>query len=283
MRFMPHAHIISPWKDNEWLSQFKGRTDLIKYAKKENIPIDVTLKKPYSTDENLMHKSYEAGILENPAQPPNEDMFKFTTSPQNAPDQETKICIEFKKGIPVKLSNLTEKKEIQGSLPLFTYLNTLAGRHGIGRIDMVENRFVGMKSRGIYETPAGTVLLKAHRDIESITLDREVMQIKELLIPLIAKIIYNGFWYSTEMEVLMAAIQKSQENVSGKVYLTLYKGNIIVTGRESPYSLYDMSIASMDEEGGYNQSDAKGFIHIMGLPLKIHGVKDETMGKEIYA
>jgi argininosuccinate synthase len=281
MRFMPDAQIISPWKDSEWLSHFKGRIDLIKYAKKEKIPIDMTVKKLYSTDENIMHKSYEGGILEDPSLEPDPEMFKLTVSPQDAPDKETKVCIEFASGIPIAVTNVNENKKIIGSLELFTYLNKIAGENGIGRIDIVENRFVGMKSRGVYETPAGTILLKAHMDLESITIDRDVMHLKELLTPMIAKLIYNGFWYSSEMAVLMAAINKSQENVSGKVYLTLYKGNVIVTGRESKHSLYDASIASMNETGGYDQKDARGFINIVGLPLKIHGVKDETVGKTI--
>ena len=281
MRFMPDAQIMSPWKNEKWLAQFKGRTDLINYAKKEKIPIDVSLKKPYSTDENLMHRSYEAGILEDPSKEPDQDMFKLTVSPKDAPDKETKICIEFEKGIPVAVSNLKDKVEVKGSLELFDYLNKLAAENGIGRIDIVENRFVGMKSRGVYETPAGTILLKAHRDMESITLDREVIHLKEVLVPIIAKLIYNGFWFSSEMDVLMAAIDKSQENVSGKVYITLYKGNVIITGRESENSLYDESLSSMDEEGGYDQKDALGFIKIAGLPLEIQGVKNEALGKKL--
>jgi len=281
MRFMPNAKIMSPWKEEEWLSQFKGRTDLIKYAKKENIPIEASLKKPYSTDENLMHKSYEAGSLEDPNKEPDQGIYKLTVSPKDAPDKETKICIEFEKGIPISITNLSNKTTIKGSLKLFNYLNKLAAKNGIGRIDIVENRFVGMKSRGIYETPAGTILLKAHMDIESITLDREVIHLKSLLAPMIAKLIYNGFWDTPEMDMLMAAVDTSQETVSGKVYLTLYKGNITVTGRESENSLYDESIASMDEEGGYDQKDAQGFIKIAGLPLKIHGVKDEALAEKI--
>ena len=280
MRFMPEVKILCPWKEDEWLSQFKGRTDLIQYAQKEDIPIEVDITKPYSTDENLMHKSYEAGILENPAQSPDPTMFELTNSPKNAPDKETKISIEFKKGVPIAVTNHTKKTQVTGSLSLFTYLNKLAGENGIGRCDIVENRFLGMKSRGVYETPAGTILLKAHRDLESITLSRDVMHLKEFLAPLIGKLIYNGFWYSSEMEVLLAAIEKSQKTVTGRVFLTLYKGNVIVTGRESKYSLYLESLASMDEEGGYNQKDAQGFIQISGLPLRIQGIKDETLGKK---
>jgi len=270
---MPDVKIISPWKNQEWLKQFKGRTDLIKYAEKEKIPIDVTLKKSYSTDENLMHISYESGILEDTKTGPDPSMFKLTKSPIDAPDKETKIIMEFEKGIPTAVTDITKKVKIKGSLNLFNYLNNLASENGIGRIDIVENRFVGIKSRGVYETPAGTILLKAHQDLESIVLDREIMNLKKLMSPIIGKIIYNGFWYSPEMNFLMAAINQSQENVTGKVYLTLYKGNVIVTGRESKYSLYNEAIASMEEEGGYDQKDAAGFIKIIGLRLKLHGAK----------
>ena len=271
MHFISDVEIVSPWKEKKWLTQFKGRTDLIKFAKKENIPIDVSLKKPYSTDENLMHISYESGILEDPTKKPEPNMFKLTVSPKKAPDTETDICISFKNGKPTKVVNLTEKETVKGSLELFNYLNELAGKNGIGRIDIVENRFVGIKSRGVYETPAGTILFKAHQDLESITIDKEVLHLKELLSPIIAKLIYNGYWYSPEMDFLMAAINKSQEKVSGKVYLTLYKGNVIVTGRESKESLYDEAISSMEEEGGYDQRDAMGFIKINGLRLKLKG------------
>ena len=273
MQFMPDVTIISPWKNKEWLEQFKGRTDLIKYAEKEEISIDVSLKKPYSTDENLMHISYESGILEDTSNEPKSEMFKLTVSPKNAPDKETDICIEFEKGIPIKVTNLSDNIEVKGSLKLFLYLNELATENGIGRADIVENRFVGIKSRGVYETPAGTILFKAHWDLESITVDKEVIHLKELMAPVIAKLIYNGFWYSPEMDFLMAAIEKSQKNVSGKVYLKLYKGNIIITGRESEYSLYNKALSSMDEEGGYCQEDAQGFIKITGLRLKLQGVE----------
>jgi len=273
MKIMPDVIIISPWKNKEWLEQFKGRIDLIKYAKKENIPINVTLEKPYSTDENLMHISYESGILENPVKRPKSDMFKLTVSPKNAPDKETQICIDYYKGIPVKVTNLTDSVGVKGSLKLFKYLNKLAEENGIGRIDIVEDRFVGIKSRGVYETPAGTILLKAHKDLESITIDKEVIHLKELLAPIIAKLIYNGFWFSPEMDFLMASINKSQENVTGKVYLTLYKGNVSVIGRESKYSLYNEALSSMDKDGGYNQKDAEGFIKITGLRLKLNGGK----------
>jgi argininosuccinate synthase len=281
MKFLPDVKIISPWKEDDWLSEFIGRKDLINYAKKEKIPIDVSLKKPYSTDENLLHISYESGVLENTSFKPNENMFKLTKSPKNAPDEEIEIIIEFSKGIPLKIINKTENIEIKGSLNLFNYLNKVAGENGIGRIDIVENRFVGIKSRGVYETPAGTILFKAHQDLESITLDKDVIHLKELFAPIIAKLIYNGFWFSPEMEMLMSATNKSQENVTGEVYLILYKGNVIVTGRKSKYSLYNEDLSSMDIEGGYDQKDAAGFINITGLKYKNLGAKNETMGTKL--
>jgi len=273
MTFLPDVQIISPWKEDDWLNQFKGRKDLINYAKKEKIPIDVNINKPYSTDENLLHMSYESGILEDTKCSPVENMFKLTVSPKKAPDKETRIIIEFKQGMPVKIINLTDKKEIIGSVKLLAYLNKIAGENGIGRIDIVENRFIGLKSRGIYETPAGTILFKAHKDLESITLDKQIFQLKELMAPIIAKMIYNGFWFSPGMKFLMAAVDESQEYVSGKVYMTLYKGNIIITGRESKYSLYNQPLASMEEFGDFNQKDASGFIKIIGLGSKLYGVK----------
>jgi len=269
MKLMPNIEIIAPWKEKSFLEKFKGRTDLINYAKKHGIPIESTLEKPYSMDDNLMHISYEAGLLEDPKYEPKENMFKKTNSPKNAPDKETKIMIEFKAGIPVKIINITENKIIIGSLELFQYLNKVGSKNGIGRIDLVENRFVGMKSRGVYETPAGTILLKAHLDIEGLVLDKEVCHIKDMLMPKIAELIYNGFWFSPEMEFLMTAINKSQESIEGKVFITLYKGNIIITGRESEKSLYDMDLASMDKLGNYQPEDAKGFIKLNALRLKL--------------
>jgi argininosuccinate synthase len=269
MKLMHDVEIISPWKDPEFLAQFKGRTDLIKFAKKKGIPITSTVEKPYSMDDNLMHISYEAGQLEDPKFEPKQDMFKKTTHPKDAPDKEIKIMIEFKAGIPVKVVNLSKGKTVAGALNLFQYLNELGSKNGIGRIDIVENRFVGIKSRGVYETPAGTILLKAHLDIEGLTLDKEVAHLKDMLMPKIAELIYNGFWFSPEMEFLMSAVNKSQENVDGKVYMTLYKGNVFITGRESDKSLYDQDIASMDKLGGYDQTDAKGFIKINALRLKL--------------
>jgi len=273
MKLMPDAEIISPWKDKEFLAKFNGRKDMLAYSKKYKIPVEATSSKSYSMDDNIMHISYEAGKLEDPAFEPKQDMFKKTLSPKNAPDKETKIVIEFKKGIPVEVKNLTNKKTVKGSLKLFQYLNELGSKNGIGRVDIVENRFVGMKSRGVYETPAGTILLQAHIDLEGLTLDREVSRLKDMLMPKISELIYNGFWFSPEMEFLMASVNNSQKNVEGKVYIALYKGNVIIKGRESKKSLYNQSIASMDEAGGYNQEDAKGFIKLQGLRLKQGGKK----------
>lgn len=270
LKYLPYAEIISPWKDPEFLAQFSGRTDLLNYAKKHNIPVTSTLEKPYSIDENIMHSSYEGGKLEDPSYSPQEEMFRRTSSLKNTPDQEMKISIEFQGGRPITVEELGSGKKIIGSVELFQYLNTIGGMHGVGRIDLVESRFVGMKSRGVYETPAGTILLKAHLDLEGITLDREVILLKESLAPKIAQIIYNGFWFSPEMEFLMSAIRQSQKNVTGKVFLTLFKGNVVITGRASPYSLYQPQLASMDEIGGYDQTDAKGFIKLNALRLMAH-------------
>jgi argininosuccinate synthase len=269
MQLLPGTEIISPWKDPEFLKQFKGRSDLIKFAAENGIQVESTLEKPYSMDDNLMHISYEGGKLEDPKYTPSEDMFKWTAHPKAAPDKETKIILDFKSGIPVKLTDPSAGKTITGALELFQYLNDLAAKNGIGRTDIVENRFIGMKSRGIYETPAGTVLWKAHLDLEGLTLDKEVSHIKDTLMPKIATLIYNGYWFSPELQLLFAAINKSQENVEGKVYLSLYKGNVIITGRESEKSLYNPNIVSMDKLGGFDQTDAKGFIKINALRLML--------------
>ncbi|MBN2331354.1 MAG: argininosuccinate synthase [Candidatus Aenigmarchaeota archaeon] len=264
---MPGVEVIAPWKDEEFLQRFQGRSDLIDFAKKHGIPVKATKKEPWSSDPNLMHISYEAGMLEDPAQGPRPDMFELTVSPKDAPDKETTIEIEFKQGIPVKVRNLDDGTVKTAPLELFVYLNKIAGKNGISRVDMVENRFVGIKSRGVYETPAGSVLLAAHRDLEGLTMDREVMHIRDGLIPKFAELVYYGFWYSPEMELLMTMIDKTQEYVTGKVKAKLYKGNIIITGRESPNSLYDEAQSSMDIAGGYDQRDARGFIRINALRL----------------
>ncbi len=264
---MPDVKIVAPWKEDDFLSRFKGRQDMIAYAKEKGIPVKATASKPYSSDSNIMHTSYEAGILEDPKFSPNEDMFEITKSPKNAPDKEENIEIEFSQGNPVKVKNLDDGTANDKPLELFQYLNSLGAKHGIGRIDMVENRYVGMKSRGVYESPGATILHIAHRDIEGLTMDREVMHLRDSLVPKFSELIYNGFWYSPEMEFVRAAFDKSQEYVSGKVTLSLYKGNVTVKGRESKNSLYKKDIASMDIEGGFNQKDSIGFIKLNALRL----------------
>lgn len=268
----PDIQIIAPWKDKEFLARFQGRVDLINYAKEKGIPIKATVDAPYSTDENLMHISYESGILEDPKLTPNPEMFELTNSPQTAPDKETHLILYFKDGICVKVENKDDHTLKQDPLEIFMYLNKLGSENGIGRIDIVENRFVGIKSRGVYETPAGTILRAAHLDIEGIAMDREVMRLRDMLTPKFSEIVYYGFWFSPEMEFLIAAINKSQEFIDGSVSLTLYKGNVIITGRESPTSLYDEKLSSMNVEGGFNQQDSIGFIKINAIRLKAHHV-----------
>ncbi len=268
---MPEAKILSPWKEKKFLGQFGGRSDMIRYAAQNGIPVQATAQKPYSTDENIMHTSYESGVLEDPAAAPHGDMFVKTKSPQDAPEKETRIAIGFEGGAPVAVTDLTNNKKASGALGVFSYLNKIGGENGIGRVDMVENRFVGIKSRGVYETPAGTILWKAHRDLEGLTLDREVGHLKDMLMPKISELIYNGFWFSPEMEFLMSAVEQSQKNVSGTVFAQLYKGNVIITGRKSKNSLYNMDISSMDRAGGFDQSDSKGFIKINSVRLAAAG------------
>jgi len=268
----PGVEIISPWKDPEFLSEFKGRSDMIAYAKKYGIPVKASIEKSYSEDDNLMHISHEAGILEDPEFRPYEDIFSKTVHPKNAPDEETILEIEFKDGFPIRVANQTEGVEKTDSLELFMYLNEIGSKNGVGRVDMVENRFVGIKSRGIYESPGATILWAAHRDLEGIAMDKEVMHIRDMLIPKFSELIYNGFWFSPEMDFLMNAFEKSQEKIDGTVYLSIYKGNVNVIGRKSPISLYDQELSSMDVEGNYNAVDCKGFIKINAIRLKAHNI-----------
>jgi len=266
----PKIKVIAPWKTTEFLERFKGRTDLINYAKEKGIPIKATHAKPYSTDENLLHISYESGVLEDPMTAPSPEMFEWTKSPAEAPDTPTELSIHFKDGLPVKVVDKADGKEWTDPLELFLHLNDAGALNGIGRIDIVENRFVGIKSRGVYETPGGTILRAAHIAIESIAMDREVMRLRDMLAPKFAEMVYYGFWFSPEMEFLSAAIDKSQELIDGVVHLSLYKGNITITGRESPSSLYDKELSSMDIEGGFNQKDSEGFIKINAIRLMAH-------------
>ena len=266
----PKIKVIAPWKNIDFLNKFKGRTDLLNYAEKHGIPTKQSAAKPYSEDDNLLHISHEAGILEDPAMECSEDIYSHTVSPENAPDKSTKINIEFKDGIPVSVENLEDGTIKTSPLELFEYLNQLGRENGIGRLDMVENRFVGIKSRGVYETPGGTILLEAHKDIEGITMDREVMGLRDSMATKLAELVYNGFWFSPEMEFVMASIDKSQEAIDGTVTLKLYKGNTYPVARVSPSSLYDQELSSMDIEGGYNQQDAEGFIKINSIRLMAH-------------
>jgi argininosuccinate synthase len=269
---MPDVQIIAPWKDPEFLEQFKGRSDLIAYADAYNIPVKASKSKPYSEDENLLHISHEAGILEDPAAPCPEEVFSHTVSPKDAPDKETILKISFKDGIPVRVVNEDDGVSISDSLKLFAYLNKVGGENAVGRIDIVENRYVGVKSRGVYETPGGTILWEAHRDLEGIAMDKEVMHLRDMFIPKFAELIYNGLWFSPEMDFILSAIYKSQEDITGEVTLSLYKGNVMTIARTSPTSLYNQDLSSMEVEGGYNPIDCRGFININGIRLKAHNV-----------
>ncbi len=256
----PHITIISPWR--EW--EFNSRKALIDYARDRKIPITVTAKKPYSTDRNLFHMSFEGGILEDPWAAPPSDMFMLTVSPQDAPDKVTAVELEYDKGNPVAING---KKMTPAEI--LVYLNKVGGENGIGRVDMVENRYVGIKSRGVYETPGGTILQAAHRAVESITMDREVMYLRDGMIPAYARLIYFGYWFSPERDMLQKAIDESQKNVSGHVRLDLYKGNVIVSGRRSDQTLYHGGFATFDEDEVYSQRDATGFIRLNALRLRI--------------
>ncbi len=260
MALEPGLKIIAPWR----IWNFKGREDLIAYAKEHGIPVPVSKDKPYSSDRNILHISFEAGILEDTWLEPPEDMFVLTVSPEKAPDRPTYVEIEFDQGDAVAVDG-----QRMSPAALLAHLNRLGGENGIGRVDLVENRYVGMKSRGVYETPGGTILRIAHMAMESITLDREVMHIRDSLIPRYAEMIYYGYWFSPEREMMQTLIDSTQKNVSGVVRLKLYKGNCIVVGRKSDKSLYDPEYATFEGDEVYNQRDAEGFIRLSGLRLKI--------------
>ncbi len=268
----PNIKVFSPWRDEEFSNQFKGRNDLLNYAEKWKIPISASKGKPYSEDENLIHISHEAGILEDPSKRPDPSVFSLTEDISNTPDEETKLEIKFKDGIPISVTNLVDNSSYDNPLDIINYLNLVGRKNGIGRVDMVENRFIGIKSRGVYETPGATILFEAHRDLEGIAMDKEVMHIRDLLIPKFSELIYNGFWFSPEMDFLLTAIRKSQEAVDGVVRVALIKGNIIMIGRESPTSLYDQDLSSMDIEGGFDAKDSEGFININSIRLMAHKI-----------
>ncbi|MEA4863797.1 MAG: argininosuccinate synthase [Sphaerochaeta sp.] len=271
---MPEVKIISPWKDPEWLSQFEGRSDMIAYAQKYGIPIKASTKKPYSEDENLIHISHEAGILEDPSKRCEEDVFSLTLSPQKAADKETLLKIEFKDGIPVSVSNEEDHTCVTDPLQMILYLNKLGHDNAIGRVDMVENRYIGIKSRGVYETPGCEILWKAHHNLEGITMDKEVMHLRDSLMPKYAELIYNGYWGAPEFEMLTAAFEQSQKNVTGTSKVVLYKGNVIFAGVSSPVSLYNEALGSMDKAGGYQPVDCKGFININAIRLMASAKRD---------
>jgi len=266
LAFNPRIQIIAPWK----IWDFKSRTDLINYAQKHGIPVPVTVAKPYSSDRNLFHISFEGGILEDPWREPPEDMFMLTRSPQAAPDQPTYVEIDFEEGNPVAVNG-----ERLSPAALLAKLNQIGGENGIGRVDIVENRYVGMKSRGVYETPGGTILHVAHQAVESITLDREVMHLLASLVPRYAEMIYYGYWFSPEREVLQKMIDEAQRSVTGTARLKLYKGNCLTVGRKSPVSLYASEFATFEEDQVYNQKDAEGFIRLNALRLRIRALRQE--------
>jgi len=265
----PHIRVIAPWR--EW--DFNSRQALLDFARKHRIPVPVTQEKPYSCDSNLLHISYEGGVLEDPWNEPDPTMFTLTQAPEAAPDQPQVIEIQFERGDPVAVDGVR-----LSPARMLEHLNQLGGRHGIGRADVVESRFVGMKSRGVYETPGGTILRTAHRAMESITMDREVMFLRDSLIPEYARLIYNGFWFAPERRLLQQLVDQSQDSVEGLVRVKLYKGGCYVTGRKSDRSLYDPAFATFEEDAVYQQSDAAGFIRLQGLRLRIASLLEARRG-----
>jgi len=259
----PNIKIIAPWR--EW--SFTGRLDLMAYAKDHGIPVAATAEKPYSSDRNLLHISFEGGILEDPWSEPPEDMFQLSVSPEKAPDKPEYVEVDYEGGDPVAVNG-----EKLSPAELLATLNEIGGRNGVGRVDMVENRYVGMKSRGVYETPGGTILHAAHRALESITMDREVMHLRDSLVPRFAELVYYGYWFSPEMDVMRTAIDETQKNVTGTVRVKLYKGNCMIAGRKSEKSLYNPEFATFEKDTVYNQKDAEGFIRLNALRLRIRSL-----------
>jgi len=263
----PHLKVIAPWR--EW--ELDSRTALIEFARRHDIAVPVTAERPYSTDRNLFHVSYEGGVLEDPWTAPPPKMFQLTTDPESAPDVPERVEVEFTHGDPVAVGG-----EALDPVALLTRLNRLGGEHGIGRVDLVENRFVGMKSRGVYETPGGTILHVARRALESLTLDREVLHLRDSLVPRYAEMIYYGFWYSPERQLVQRLMDECQRDVTGTVRVRLYKGSVTVEGRRSPRSLYRTDFATFEADTVYRQSDAEGFINLNALRLKIRALRDRT-------
>lgn len=282
----PDIKVIAPWRIPEFYQRFAGRTALLNFAAEKNIPVVQTAAKPWSTDENLFHISYEAGILEDPNVTPPKDMWKLTVDPEDAPNTPERITITFEKGNPVKIVNHTNPNDkglptSADPLTMFLYLNTLARRHGIGRVDIVENRFIGVKSRGCYESPGATILRTAHIDLEGLTLDRQVRRLRDqnITVPL-AHVLYNGQWFAPEREFLTASLEASQKTVNGDVKLKLYKGNVVVEGRSSSEGLYDEKQSSMDELGGFEPTATTGFIEIEAIRLKQYGKLKTAKGEK---
>jgi argininosuccinate synthase len=265
----PDIKTIVPWRTPEFFNEIRGRKEAIEFAKKYNIPVKATLDAPWSSDENLLHVSFEAGILEDPMLKPPKEMFKYTVDPLDAPGDPESIEIEFLEGEPIKLNG-----KALSPAKMLKELNEIGGRNGVGRVDMVESRFVGMKSRGVYETPGGAILMAAHRDLEGLTLEGGLIKLKDTLMPEFASLVYNGYWYSSEMNSLLAFVKESQKFVTGIVKMELYKGNITIVGRHSKYSLYDPMIASMEyDKGAYDQTDATGFIRLHSIPLRRNAIR----------
>jgi argininosuccinate synthase len=280
----PDLQVIAPWRDASFRKEFPGRAEMIRYCEEKGIPVEATARKPYSMDRNLLHISYEAGMLEDPwfdaFAPGNKEMFRLSVAPEDAPDRSELVTLEFLRGDCVAVNG----KKLS-PLGVLRALNRLGGRHGVGRVDMVENRFVGMKSRGVYETPGGAILHFAHRQMETLTMDREVMHLRDSLIPRYGELVYYGFWFAPERLALQALVTESQKNVTGTVRVRLYKGNIMTAGRKSPVSLYQPQIATMegDPTKAYDQDDATGFIRLNALRLKVaaqvHGKRPSAKGK----
>ena len=266
MAIDPRIQVIAPWRT--W--NLRSRSDCIAYCKDRKIPIEVTAEKPYSMDANLFHISYEGGVLEDTWNEPHKDMFRWTTAPEDAPDEPEYVIVGYENGDPVSVNG-----ERLSPASLIVRLNEIGAKHGVGRVDIVENRFVGMKSRGVYETPGGTILQKAHRAVESITVDREVLRIRDGLIPEYASLVYRGFWFAPERETLQALVDEAQKDVTGEARIKLYKGSADVVGRRSPKTLYDPEFATFEADEVYDQQDATGFIRLNALRLRIRALRDQ--------
>ena len=280
MALAPHLEMVTPWRNPDFFKRFEGRQDLIEYAQASGIPVAQTKEKSFSTDENMFHVSYESGVLEDPWVGPPKGMFMMTTDPEEAPDQPENVVISFEDGIPKKVA-LESGEVVEGSVNLMNTLNELGMKHGVGRIDIVENRFVGMKSRGVYETPGGTILRNAHLDLEGMTVDREVRKLRDMFSQKFSELAYNGFWFSPEMEYVLKAMRTAQDRVTGDVRVKLYKGSALAEGRTAPYGLYDPDLASMDKEGGYDPIHAEGFIKINSMRLRTYRSLMEKMGRPL--